>query len=386
VRNIIGIRGLWFGMRAGSVSSSVALLLFAALLWPRPARAQVDPNSGIDFVTIGAVGNAPWMGDGTPGDNAIGRGRVDYEYAIGRTEVPLSLWVEFYNAAYDRPAGDSIPHVALPFWGAASTTPNNPGGRRWSVPAGRENFPVGGIDWRTAAILCNWLHNNKSTSREAFLNGAYDVSTFGYGPPGDIFTDQDAHHPNARYYIPTWDEWLKAAHFDPNRNDPNLGGWWRYSYMSDEQRAGGLPPSMGGVGNGNYGFPFGSTDNPFIIPLGAYPNVQSPWGLLDTAGGTKEWTESIQSFPNGQRFRYSRGSYWSSSPGTAASDSIYAVGSFLPNEGPFSNGLRISMSIPIPSTALVLGTLVAFHSRRRRIHGGSLCVGKFSVSSRRSSV
>ena len=26
------------------------------------ARADIDPNSGIDFVRIGAVGNAPWMG------------------------------------------------------------------------------------------------------------------------------------------------------------------------------------------------------------------------------------------------------------------------------------------------------------------------------------
>ncbi len=28
------------------------------------ALAQVDPNSGIDFVTIGAVGNAPYVGQG----------------------------------------------------------------------------------------------------------------------------------------------------------------------------------------------------------------------------------------------------------------------------------------------------------------------------------
>jgi hypothetical protein len=39
-----------------------------------------------------------------------------------------------------------------------------------------------------AAMYCNWLHNNQSTDRQAFLNGAYDVSTFGYS--GTVFTDQ----------------------------------------------------------------------------------------------------------------------------------------------------------------------------------------------------
>ena len=35
------------------------------------AGAGIDPNSGIDFVRITHPGNAPWMGDGTPGDRAI---------------------------------------------------------------------------------------------------------------------------------------------------------------------------------------------------------------------------------------------------------------------------------------------------------------------------
>ena len=43
-----------------------------------PALGDIDPLSGIDFVRVGAVGNAPWAGDGTPGDRAIGRGGVGY--------------------------------------------------------------------------------------------------------------------------------------------------------------------------------------------------------------------------------------------------------------------------------------------------------------------
>ncbi|MFO0831254.1 MAG: SUMF1/EgtB/PvdO family nonheme iron enzyme [Phycisphaerales bacterium] len=341
------------------------------------ASADIDPLSGIDFVTVGAVGNAPWAGDGTPGDLAVGRGGVDYEYGIGKTEVPLSLWVEFYNAAMDRPVGDSIPHVLTPFWSAQSVTPNNsgnPAARRWAVPSGAANRPVGGISWRTAAILCNWLTNNKSLDHAAFLNGAYDVSTFGYF--GNIFTDQDAHTPGARYYIPTWDEWLKAAHYDPNRNDPTLGHWWRYSYMSDTQLAGGIP----GVGNGNYGF---SSPSPFSIPLGAYPSVQSPWGLLDTAGGTSEWTESIRTLQTtGEKFRWFDGSSWNSSPGFALTDAVFPAGNALPNSGTLGYGFRLALTVPSPSTVAIPVALCLLRgTRRQRCKGDSTCVVSKSVGS-----
>jgi len=60
--------------------------------------------------------------------------------------------------------------------------------------------PVGDISWRVAAMYCNWLHNDKRNDRAAFLNGAYDVSTFGYL-------------------------------YDLNKVnlDGSTGGWWKYS-------------------------------------------------------------------------------------------------------------------------------------------------------------
>lgn len=40
------------------------------------ARADIDPLSGVDFVTITHAGNAPWPGNGTLDDRAVGRGGV----------------------------------------------------------------------------------------------------------------------------------------------------------------------------------------------------------------------------------------------------------------------------------------------------------------------
>ena len=53
---------------------TVALAGSGVVLVSAGASADIDPNSGIDFVRITHPGNAPWMGDGTPGDHAIGHG------------------------------------------------------------------------------------------------------------------------------------------------------------------------------------------------------------------------------------------------------------------------------------------------------------------------
>ncbi|MBX3387213.1 MAG: SUMF1/EgtB/PvdO family nonheme iron enzyme [Phycisphaeraceae bacterium] len=335
---------------------------------------QITVDHGIEFVTIGAVGNAPWMGDGTPQDRAIGRGGVNYEYRIGRFEVTTEQWVEFYNAAFDRPADDRIPHlIPSDHWGAVGTAPTVPGGQRWRVPDGNEYRAVGDISWRMAAIYCNWLHNDKATNREAFLSGAYDVSTFAPGSP----PDQETRSPGARFFIPTWDEWLKAAHYDPNKNGQDQGGWWKFSTTSDVIPLIGPPPSWlpgAGIGDDRTGdaevnaggwWQIYPQFNVFDVPLGSYPTVQSPWGLLDVAGGTNEWTESIVVGPGAPPERVVDGSWWFDGPPT--SDRIGASGTQFANVSIFQYGFRIAAVVPSPSSVMVCAVgLVLFTHRRRR--------------------
>jgi formylglycine-generating enzyme required for sulfatase activity len=365
-----------------------ALFLAASLCGT--ASADIDPLSGIDFVRIAHPGNAPWMGNGQSGDDAIGRGSVDYEYNIGRFEVNTSQWVQFFNAAYDRPAGEAnLPWLTPPtFWGAQGTTPinsSNPNARRWQVPAGNEMRPVGNIGWRMAAMYCNWLHNDRAMNREAFLSGAYDVSTFGPNGMGG-FADQPTRSPGARYFIPTRDEWIKAAHYDPHRHGENQGGYWQYSNSTDEWIPGGPPgvnvnPFPGGPGpnpdgplaQANYGwdqFSFPGFGSPFTVPLGAYPDVQSPWGLLDVAGGTSEWTEDIRTFSLGEMFRTIEGSSWNGAPGYGISDAIWVRGGdWTPNIAAYNFGFRIASVIPAPSTLMgMLGCVVLASHRRRGTH------------------
>lgn len=357
-----------------------------ALLLASPALGQthIDPNSGIEFVTVGAVGNAAWQGDGTEGDVALNRGQVNYQYGIGKFEVTTSQWVEFFNAAYDRPAEDWLPHVTPPtFWGAVGATPNTPGGLRWAVPAGNAMRPVGNISWRMAAMYCNWLCNDKSTDRAAFMSGAYDVGTFGYLGASSIFTDQLTHNSGARYWIPTLDEWLKAAHYDPAKPnaDGTVGGWWKYSTTSDAPvaygppgvnvRPGGSVPGLDPTGplaqaNGNWDSSNFPGYDPFTTPLGAYSDVQSPWGLYDTSGGTAEWNEGAN-LANTSRFAEGtmRGAIGSPAAGTL--DSISRTAGGFPSDSSLFFGLRIASSVPSPSAfSLGLGASFLGTNRNRR--------------------
>ncbi|MBX3405853.1 MAG: SUMF1/EgtB/PvdO family nonheme iron enzyme [Phycisphaeraceae bacterium] len=378
-----------------------SIIAAAAIAAPALGGGGIDPLSGIDFVRIGAVGNAPWMGTNPPtqGDDAIGRGSVDYEYFIGRYEVTTSQWVQFFNAAYDRPAGGggNLPWLTPPtFWGAQGTTPinnSNPNARRWQVPAGNEMRPVGNISWRMAAMYCNFLHNGGAGAagpggvvpRENFLSGAYDVSTFGPNGMGG-FADQATRSPGARYFIPTRDEWIKAAHYDPHRYGENQGGYWEFSNSTDAWVPGG-PPGVhvnlgpGGPGpnpNGplaqaNYGwdqFTFPGYGSPFTVPLGAYPDVQSPWGLLDVAGATTEWTEQIAfgTF-EGPSARFLEGSYWGGAPGFGIADAVWdSYGQLSPGWTPFDSGFRVASIVPGPTGLVVLasGCVLVITRRRQR--------------------
>lgn len=325
---------------------------------------------GTEFVTIGAPGNAAYTGAGLNRN----RGRVDYEYRMGRYEITSAQWVNFFNAAALQPSGQAIPYLTIPtFWGGEIDPTYQGSGLRFRVTPGREMMPVGNISWRAAAVYCNWLHNDQSTERSAFLNGAYDVSTFGYaGPTGALFTDQRTHNPGARFWIPTQDEWIKAAHYDPNRHGEGQGGWWNYNNATDTPLHGGPPGGTGfnqfgqiGPASGNFGWESAGL-NEFRVLLGSYPTVQTPWGLLDTAGGTTEWTEGVGGDIDSLA-RLQGGSAWGSSASDGWANSIFALRGDFPSYPIFDYGFRIAAAIPSPTGGLVLaGWLLLSGHRKRR--------------------
>jgi hypothetical protein len=138
-----------------------------------------------------------------------------------------------------------------------------------------------------AAAFCNWMHNGQQNDRSTIFSGAYDILTY---MDSDPYNDQIARSADARYFIPNFDEYLKASHYDPNKvnADGSKGGWWYWNNGSDTRPVSGLPGEPGAETPAGLGLPEAQA---VLIPLMSYPDATSAYGLLDLSGGATEWIE-----------------------------------------------------------------------------------------------
>lgn len=323
----------------------LAPLILASLIAPSALAQHATTEFGIDFVTVGDPGNAPVPPEFFEYFTPQPWGSVGYDYRIARTELSLGQWHEFVTAY--------LPHYDGTINSALTSS-------KMRVSFGQVLYNVGyqpdhpaDMSWEFAARYCNWLHNGKVNEAWAFESGAYDTSTF-YEDEHGVYHHQLAHSPDARYWIPTHDEWVKAAHYDPNRHGPGDGGYWIYPNASDEPLIPGLPEE-GGETNAGYQTP--------RTPIGAYPDVQSPWGLLDVSGGVREWTSTMRTptvLKVYVRATESGGSFpelWD----RVDFDQSASVRGVAP-----TTGLRIAAAVPAPASACALGLFAFALAPRRR--------------------
>ena len=209
-----------------------------------------------------------------------GRGVVESDYRIAQTELTTGDWTEFLNAYapfIENPLFDvgTVGYAHLPHGEDENGVPI------FVNATSSDRTPVL-VSWEASARYCNWLHNDRRTDRDAFETGVYDTSTFTTNPDGSPNHQRDP-SPGARFWIPTADQWLKAAYFDPDGNDGE-GRWWNYPNGSDEPLVIGLP-NEGGETNASIGFdPAPIT----AFEVDAYDHVQSAAGLFSVSGGLSE--------------------------------------------------------------------------------------------------
>lgn len=346
-------------MQHRSTVVRTAIVTAALVSWAGQSSARTPPDYDFKFVTIGDTGNAPYLG---PSQTAVvrGRGSVNYSYRISKFEITTAQWMEFVNT-YSTQSNDLTFFAEPIFWGATVDGTYHGPGRRW-VLDGRPNdsqLPVTGMSWRDAAMYCNWLTNGKGTSLNAIKSGAYDTATF-ITNANRTYQDQDTRSPSAKYWIPSLDEWIKAVHYDPNHDGPGKGGWWRYCNRSDTQPVAGLP-GVGETSAGYEGFPpFGE----WAVPLGAYPETTTPWGLIDATGGASEWLEDWVQPEMGRRYRLGDGACAGSFGYDG--DRIDELREDRPDIGDSTRGFRIASSVPSPGPAFVILSALGLQSARRK--------------------
>ncbi|MBO6740969.1 MAG: SUMF1/EgtB/PvdO family nonheme iron enzyme [Phycisphaerales bacterium] len=265
----------------------VRTTLITTALCPAAALAQFDFNDPDRWSLVTSRDNIPFGGG--PGGELAGRGSVPYDFRISRYEITTDDWLDFANTFATM--SDELDELVVGSirWGARVDFSYQGPGNRYVYNTQLE-FPGRApikVTWRQVAMYCNWLHNGKSSDPATIHYGAYDTTTFGRTDDDFGYTDQSTRSCDARFWIPSLDEYLKAAHYDPDKNGQGPG-WWAYGHSSDDPPMQGLP----GVGHTVMGMSSDDIGQSVLFyPLGAFEDVISPWGLFDLIGGNPEWTE-----------------------------------------------------------------------------------------------
>ena len=332
------------------------------------SRGRPTEDFGHEFVRIGRPGNRAALPEERYYNQRFENlGRVNYRYRISKTEVTATHWLDFVNGYW--PTWEAMgghPEDS----GFVSTyirsTTNQPGvDPGYYIVQGAERLAVR-VEWRVAAAFTNWMHNGRVNEPWAFESGAYDVSTFG-GNSQDGYTDQAERSPGARFWIPSVDEWTKAAHYDPDRYGEGMEGYWLRMGGQNEPLTPGLPENGGETSGGDFlpGF------EEQFLDVGLYTDVGGPWGVLDTSGGVQEWTETVRSFRDDGVHHSGRRYALGSQAGDSGYDDKDLIDWYLTAGGPSLErfGIRLASMIPSPGSVSVVLLFASASIARRRSSG-----------------
>jgi formylglycine-generating enzyme required for sulfatase activity len=322
----------------------LSLLIFVAT----NANAAAQQTYGHDFVTVGAAGNRGTLPEELPEAVDVGSyGAVNYEFRITRTEIRARDWLPFLNAYRPFLQGNPFSSNVTGEWIGINSF------NQYAIVSGAEDCPIE-VSWEMATRYCNWLHNDRVGEAWAFASGAYDTSLFTINIDGSF--NHQSRMSGARYWLPSYDETIKAFYFDPNRYGPGLAGYWLFPGQSNTPLPMGLPEN-GGMTNLNW--------NPATYPLpsaGQYPLAASAWGLLDTSGGAIEWTDTR--WIDGRMVKVGS-RYGSSDYGQIYQDRIdWFQRAGLPTSG--GEGFRVVTSIPGPCTAALFAVVSLGIAKERK--------------------
>ncbi len=317
-------------------SKTMGLLAITAGLMGAPQAQAVT----IDWVSVGNVGNAA--------DNATGFGAVGYDYRIARTETNLNDYAEFLNAtAATDTHGLYSTNMASDARIAGITRSGSSGSFSYAV-TGSGLRPVTYVSWLDAARFVNWVSNGQ---------GAGDTETGTYalnGATNGIFTAAAG----ASVYLPTEDEWYKAAYYDPTIGAGDDGdNYWLYPTQSDAVPSNDLPDA-GNNANFRIGsdFTLGGPDR--LTDGGAFTGSGSFYGTFDQGGNVWEWNDAVIGSSRGLR-----GGSWEVGEDGLRSSGRDSVGSTFATA---FVGFRLA-SVPEPTSGvLVMLGCVGMLARRRR--------------------
>ncbi|MDA1200500.1 MAG: SUMF1/EgtB/PvdO family nonheme iron enzyme, partial [Planctomycetota bacterium] len=172
----------------------------------------------IDWVTVGDAGNAA---------DTTTYGAVADAFQIMKFEWTNSQYVEFLNAVDPNGTNpnsvynDSMGSNAR---GGVNFDTNGSTGSKYAARANMGDKPVNYVSWFDAARVANWLQNGQGTGSTE--TGAYTLNNATGGTVPAV-------NSGATYYIPTEDQWYKAAYYKGSKGSGMNAGYWDYATQRD---------------------------------------------------------------------------------------------------------------------------------------------------------
>jgi len=258
---------------------SVLVSLAAACSCQTTQAGTVSFGSfSMEFVEIGSPGNAADM-TGSPGT----AGAVAYTYQMGKFEVSEDMITKF-NASQ-----------------ALAITTDTRG----------TDKPATGVSWNEAARFVNWLNTSLG------FQAAYNFITGGVNDDIALWSSTDAwqlggenlfRHKDAQYWLPSMDEWYKAAYYDPTSS----------TYFDFPTGSNTAPTAVASGTTAGTAVYAGAAAGPADI---TQAGGLSPFGIMGLGGNVFEWEETTFDLTNGlgSSSRGVRGGNWNNNSNNLSS-------------------------------------------------------------------
>jgi formylglycine-generating enzyme required for sulfatase activity len=298
-------------------------VLFAVITINLQPSAQADTfgTSGneftIDFVNIGNTSNAA---------DTTSYGAVPYEYRASIYEISQN--------AITKATASGMANVTAGAWS--------------------NNQPAANISWYEAAAFVNFLNTNsgKTAAYNLTFSGSWSMALWSSEQAWTAGGTNLYRNKNAFYFLPSENEWYKAAYYNP-------GGSNYFLYPTASSNAPTAVASGTNAGTAVYN---SAASVPATVNSAG---GLSPYGTMGQGGNVWDWTESAldgtNSSPSEDRAR--RGGSWGNLVNDLRSSTRYY---WAPSLDSNQIGFRVA-SVPEPSTAVLvlLGAGTVYLWKRR---------------------